>query len=284
MSHKKGNRNLSLVDFKNLIGRVGRLGITLNGNVFLISENNSTSERFKNLLETSVPKQQLSVTSALSSDEKQYIVQSLYKGILTLDPAPKKFRDYDTARKFALILVKDILDNKYSCVRNEFGPYLSDEITNRIKGIFSNAISYIDDDINTSPDQVGRLHAAIYDGLSYPQSLSYSSILEFLNQLDDIFLWSLYEPKLVKKAVDDSGHHKALRHYAVILSMWMNGERLSKIIMNQIKYTRDNKGDVEVHGNYESYNGSKEHDNLIIISVLKTVEDIILFKIVRAGH
>ena len=59
----------------------------------------------------------------------------------------------------------------------------------------------------------------------------------------------------------------------------MNGERLSKIIMNQIKYTRDNKGDVEVHGNYESYNGSKEHDNRIIISVLKTVEDIILFKI-----
>lgn len=279
MSHKKGNRNLSLVDFKNLIGRVGRLGITLNGNVFLISENNSTSEKFKSLLETPVPKQQLSVTAALSSEEKQYIVQSLYKADLTLDPVSKKFKDYEIARKFALILVKDILDDKYSCVRNEFAPYLSDEITNRIKGIFCNAIDCIDDDINTSPDQVSRLHAAIYNGLSYPQSLSYSSILEFLNQLNEIFLWPLYEPKLVKKAVDDSGHHKALRHYAVVLSMWMNGERLSKIIMNQIKYTRENKGNVEVNGNYESYNGSKEHDNLIIISVLKTVEEVILFKI-----
>ena len=114
MSHKNGTRILSAVDFRNLVGRVGRLGITLNGNAFLVCERGSSSEKFKKLLETPIPNQELSVTTALSSEEKQSIVQALYEGDVTLEQYSKKFNNYELARKFSLILVKDILDDRRS--------------------------------------------------------------------------------------------------------------------------------------------------------------------------
>lgn len=280
MSHKNGNRLLSSVDFRNLIGRVGRLGITLNGNAFLVCEGSSTSEKFRKLLEAPIPDQQLSITTALSSEEKQSIVQSLYEGDLTLEQNIKKFNNYELARKFSLILVKDILDDRKSCVRNEFTQFLSEDKVNRIKGIFSNALSCIDDDINTSPDQISLLRNEINNGLSYPEYMDYDSILGFLNKLCKIFRWQLYEPNLIKGTVDSEGNFKSLRHYSVILTMWMRGDRLNWIIKNQIEYHAKNKKEVEVSPQrYETYNGTKNHDNIIIINVLRTIEDIILFKI-----
>ena len=277
-SHKNGRSVLSEVNFRNLIGRVGRLGQTLNGNVYLINEEAASIRKFKELLEKPVPEQKLSITTALNSDDKKQIVACLYKGDLSLQNI--KFNNYEVARKFALILLKDILDDRHSYVFRVFAEFLNDEIIGRIKGIFSNASSCIDDDINTSADQITNLRFAISNGLCYPQNFDHGSIVSFLEKMADVFNWDLYETALVGNKKDEQGHRPMLRYYAVILSRWMRGERLSSIIKEEIKYITDNGRTVNIStNNIVAYNGSVSHKNAIIIEVLKVIEETVLFKL-----
>ena len=52
------------VDFRNLIGRVGRISFNLYGNVFFVSDDKSvTPEKYIEMLQTPVPSQELSVTT-----------------------------------------------------------------------------------------------------------------------------------------------------------------------------------------------------------------------------
>lgn len=52
------------VDFRNLIGRVGRISFNLYGNVFFVSEEKSvTPEKYVEMLQTPVPDQKLSIST-----------------------------------------------------------------------------------------------------------------------------------------------------------------------------------------------------------------------------
>ena len=64
------------VDFRNLIGRVGRISFNLYGNVFFVSDDKSvTPEKYIEMLQTPVPSQELSITTdpkVLKKVEKKY--------------------------------------------------------------------------------------------------------------------------------------------------------------------------------------------------------------------
>ena len=47
MSYKRGRSNLNHVEFKNLIGRVGRIEFNLYGNIFLIRDTESIKKKKK---------------------------------------------------------------------------------------------------------------------------------------------------------------------------------------------------------------------------------------------
>ena len=52
------------VDFRNLIGRVGRISFNLYGNVFFVSEEKSvTPEKYVEMLQMPVPDQSLSIST-----------------------------------------------------------------------------------------------------------------------------------------------------------------------------------------------------------------------------
>lgn len=64
-------------------------------------------------------------------------------------------------RKFGLILLRDIVEDKDTLVRREFKPFLTDEDEKKIRDKFKNTETTPDDDINTSVDQTKRLIMAI---------------------------------------------------------------------------------------------------------------------------
>jgi len=60
-------------------------------------------------------------------------------------------------RKFALILIKDIVKNRNSRVKNEFSELLTEKNIEHIQSIFANKKVQPDNDINVSIDQTENL-------------------------------------------------------------------------------------------------------------------------------
>lgn len=278
------------VDFRNLIGRVGRISFNLYGNVFFVSDDKSvTPEKYIEMLQTPVPSQELSVTTdpkVLKKVEKKYVVDILKQGDALI---PQRTNDngkelqseeeYIMMRKFGLVLLRDIMENRDSFVRKSFADILSPADEAIIREKFSTSPTLPDDDINTSVDQTKRLILAIRRGLQYPQIDSgifhYEDIIKFLATLSDVFEWDIYEKNTL-------GKESLRRWYAVILCQWMEGYGLSYIMRSAIDYKRKHPENFRVSA-YEPptiYDDcSKEHRNVVFAEVLETIENVILFSI-----
>lgn len=281
---------MSPVDFRNLIGRVGRISYNLYGNVFFVSEEKSVKpEDYIEMLQTPVPEQELSITTnpkVLKKVEKQYVVDILKSGSSVIPQrvnaegeALQSEESYVMMRKFGLILLRDIMEDRDSLVRREFSDLLSVADENDIRAKFSDSPTLPDDDINTSVDQTKRLIKAIRDGLEYPPCINggfrYADVIEFLNKLATIFEWDTYERSSL-------GKESLRRWYAVILCQWMEGTGLSFIMKKAIEYRRDHPENfrVSMYQPPTTYNDrSKEHRNVVFAETLEVIENIILFSI-----
>lgn len=277
-------REMNPVDFRNLIGRVGRISYNLYGNVFFVSEDKAmVNESYINMLQTPVPEQKLSISTnpdVLKKVEKQYIANILKSGSAEI---PKRRNDqtdesYVMMRKFGLILLRDILEERDSLVHREFQEFLTIEDEEYIRNKFKESSTLPDDDINTSVDQTQRLIIAIKKGLEYPSSnggFVYADVIEFLNKLSDIFDWPTYEKSTL-------GNAAKRRWYAVILCQWMEGKGLSFIMKKAIAYHKDNPEGFRVSA-YQpptKYNdSSKEHRNVVFADTLEVIENVVLFSI-----
>lgn len=281
---------MSPVDFRNLIGRVGRISYNLYGNVLFVSEEKSVKpEDYIEMLQTPVPEQDLSITTnpkVLKKVEKQYVVDILKSGSSVIPQrvnaegeALQSEESYVMMRKFGLILLRDIMEDRDSLVRREFSDLLSVADENDIRAKFSDSPTLPDDDINTSVDQTKRLIKAIRDGLEYPPcnngGFRYADVIEFLNKLATIFEWDTYEKSSL-------GKEPLRRWYAVILCQWMEGTGLSFIMKKAIEYRRDHPDNfyVSAYQPPTTYNDrSKEHRNIVFAETLEVIENIILFSI-----
>lgn len=272
-SYKNGRSNLTVVEFKNLVGRVGRIEYNLYGNVFLTALDTQTlTEKFKELLEKEIPDQSLSIVSELKPKYKQYIVEQLLKGNIALDKQETQtVNEYKLMRKFAIILLKDIIADNDSYVKSQFAIYLEQPIINKIKDCFAKNKD-MDDDINVSVDQTESLIVAIKQGLSYPTTFDYNELMTFLKKLSTIFKWKKYEQ-------DTIGNPNALGFYAVILNQWVQGYGLGQIIQKAIKYKKLNPIEaLFIDFKKVGYTDSKEHKNVIITDTLNAIEQVVLFQ------
>lgn len=274
------------IEFRNLIGRVGRIEFNLYGNVFLTRiENKTEPQKYADLIEKEIPNQELSLISELTRPQKKVIVNCLAEGNIELLKYPKNQTVENCAlmRKFALILLKDIISNRNSFVRKAFSDLLSPEIENSIRVAFSNRPT--DDDINISSDQVENLTSEIVKGLTYPQltpqgNIDYQQLVAFLERLCAIFKWNKYERSTLGHTSIKTGQHGKLRWYAVILSQWISGNGLSIIMQSAIKYKQEHPSSgVEVDRKIVDYDDSIKHRNIVISDTLNAIEDVILFRI-----
>jgi hypothetical protein len=279
----KGNSTFAPVDFYNLIGRVGRIEYNLYGNVFFARiEERTKEDNFIELLKNGVPNLTLSLVTELTDKHKEIIVNSLLNGNIEI-PKDDTIKDdeYPFIRKFAIILLRDIMKDRHSVVRKEFVNFLTIKKEKQIREKFSKLESKPDDDINASVDQTNRLIYAIRNGLEYPQinedgNADFNAILYFLEKLYDIFKWDKYETKELK-------NKNSLRFYALILSQWVDGRGLSFITNSSIEYAqrmmRTNKPKkTSIYHKQIIFDNSQLHKNIIIGEVLETIETIVLFR------
>ncbi len=276
-SSKTGQTELSEIEFRNLIGRVGRVSSTLYGNVFMVDGLQRREKNdYEKLLGSDIPEQKLSVVGNLTTDEKIYVIECLKEGVVKFGKYPENQPDDRAAmmRKFGLTLLSDIMKDRNSIVLEEFKNYMKDGDRKIIKEKFTKEKLPVDDDISVSADQTLTLEMAITGGLRYPEVINYDSILGFLQTLSRIFNWKAYEPK--KKL----GNDNQLKRYSVLLAKWMGGDGLSQIVVDAIDYQKDHPDRFYLNGRKSYYdNANPDHVNQVIEDTLETLENVILFSI-----
>ena len=279
------------VDFRNLIGRVGRISFNLFGNVYFVSEETEKveSDDYVRMLQEKVPEQVLSITTdpkVLKKVEKKYVADILKSGSSVIPQrvneegkALQSEESYIMMRKFGLILLRDIVEDKDTLVRREFKQFLTDEDERNIRAKFKNTETVPDDDINTSVDQTKRLIIAIKrDNLRYPDVkdgyFKHDVVLAFLRKLSDVFQWKIYESSTL-------GKDTLLSWYAVILCEWMEGNGLNYIMRAALKHHREHPENFWIN-NYtrDVYNDNdKIHRNIVFADTLEVIENIVLFSV-----
>jgi len=297
-SHKNGG-NMGPVDFRNLMGRVGRIEFNLYGNVFLVAIKYRTNkERFLSLLKEKIEPQKLSLVTVLSDVQKEKIVRTLESGSTELLKEPDQSpSEYSLVRKFSNILLKDIVNERQSRVREEFADYLKPEVERRIMDRFHDSENPMDEDITLSIDQTENLKDRIRGGLHYPAiriggKANYTELYNFLVELCEIFKWETYEMDTLGFRNKDSGELSRLKHYAFVLNQWVSGMSIERMVADQIA---DNEETNRLHeqdpihypkqalvrykNHYEVFENTVEHVNALIGNMLEDIEDIILFRI-----
>lgn len=292
-SHKKGRRPFNEVDFKNLMGRVGRAKYNLFGNVFIVrlekeikNDNDDELKKFEGLLKSDIPPQKLSIETELTHNQKQFICDTLLDGNIEIQgyPSSQGADNYDLMRKTMLILLGDIENHRRSRVRKEFDDVLTPEIEAKIRKIFSYPEKQSSDDINVSYDQVRGIRKLIQEGLCYPiikdgkKGPDYYETVDFLTKLAEAFKWHIYEKKTL--GYKNHGKYTLLSWYAVLLIHWMQGYGLNFILRMSIEDYAKKQRTVRVdYVNKETYNGSQAHKNIIIGETLEAIEEVLLFRL-----
>lgn len=294
MDNKIALSEMNPVDFRNLIGRVGRISFNLYGNVFFVSEKDSKvkSEDYVQMLQQEIPEQVLSISTnpnVLKKVEKKYVAEILKSGKSEIPKrtnqngeALQSEESYIMMRKFALILQRDIVNDRDSLVRREFRDFLTPTDEKAIRDNFKDKPIVPDDDINTSVDQTRRLIAAIKrqnNPLHYPDLVNgkfvYQDVLDFLDELSGVFRWDIYESGTLGKPT-------LRKWYTVILCQWMEGGGLKFIMSRALDYHKDNPYPFWIN-KYDpptTYNPrSLDHHNIVFADTLEVIENIVLFSI-----
>lgn len=287
LNEKIGRKTMTPVDFKNLLGRVGRIQYNLYGNVFILTGATHTKKhKAEKLLQAEVPVQRLSIDSSagiITEALKQGIVESLKQGRVDFPKGNETYEVYQMKRKFGLMLLRDITEDRDSLVRREFTSCLDEDDLETIRSAFTVG-SAQDDDINISSDQTASLNAAIRAGLKYPNLTSngrfdFDDTFVFLEKLANIFNWRIYDSQTLGKIAKDSSSLTLLRWYAVLLTQWMEGHGLRSIMNKALEYRRS-QGNIYIQGQgVVHYDDSPVQRNIVFSDILKTLEDVILFSL-----
>lgn len=287
--YRNGLKDMRPIDFRNLVGRVGRLEFNLYGNVFLVATSEKASDKFEALLSKSLEKQTLSIEKGLTKPQKQNVVNILLQGDVEFPKHPQKQSEdsYDLMRKFAIILLNDIMANRDSRVRREFQKIMRPGDEDSIKEKFTGRQQHMrDSDITVSVDQNESLYEAIVsNGLEFPAIDSngrYDSdeLWVFLLRIAKIFKWKSYESYTLGAPANDPNKYSSLSYYKVILGQWVSGHGLQQIISEAIRFKKNNPHKAMfIDGKKVDYKEGTEHNNIIISEVLSVIDKIILFKL-----
>ena len=288
-SYRNGPSNMDEVEFKNLIGRVGRIKYNLYGNVVLVREDDKLKEeQYTKLLKSDVPPQELSLDIKSNAQYINALIQDLSDGDIEMstchDAAAET--DFEALRKFGLIYTRDLATGDITPVTETFEKYIDERQKQRIIENFP--VERTNDDITLSYDQAESLQDAIANGLAYPDltgeddKVDFEKLVEFMMNLRSLFKWDIYEKRTIGKPGTKS-LDSVIRWYSTILLRWIRGNGLRTIVGSAVKYKENNPETGVWSGPYkvaERYNpDSKYHKNLVIAESLSVIENVLLFSI-----
>lgn len=285
---QNGKRALSQLDFLNLIGRVGRLGHSMLGNVFLITGDtaNSHSNRaaYLSRMNNRLKKAKLSV-DVIKPKQAAAIKKSLEKGDVRLDNIEKD-KNYDLIRKLSLLYVKELRNDHHGVVRTHLAKHITYKEERKILQSLQERYSdELEDDINFSSDQSESLrnkisqenikgYPNIHDGggkLRWPEAKA------FLLKLSEIFNWAIYESDFVKSKQDKETQDKVIEDDAKIALLWMSGYSLQRICDFAIQIRDPERGDTRFLNRVRQYHENTPNidwETITINLVMKRLQNL----------
>lgn len=292
LSHKKSTSIMKPLDFKNLIGRAGRIKYSLWGNCFLLNLTDPNSIDYYEDFLTKIPDKEM--LSPYVENRKQSLVPSIFDNNYQLIKA--KGETYSKLQNFVMyrnLVIESIVNNSkdsfiYKSYEKDIQKYIESGktlITSNLNDISDliftpETIENVKNYIRTDAIKIPKLYD-IPDGLSENEKVRKEifnqnrlAIFDFLMQLYTAFDWETFEAK------DGIGNYKSLRYYAGLITSWIMGRRLSQIIYTELNYYSDIK---EIWNNIERKNevyiGSREQKNRVINNVLEDIEQVIKYSI-----
>lgn len=287
LNNQVGNRDFRAIDFWNLAGRAGRLAQELCGNVICVrwSTKNGRWTTDSSLDIVRSKKVEQIETDIISGRHNFY--QNLLNAAKdepftrrdTPDEQQRIFKSYSN------VLLSHFADERSSLLRNEFQrkkPQGVIEILNYEKSLEVPAdiisrfpgikVSYQDQLWKANPRKLKKMDIPTYD-----------SCLALLECLCDVYHWETEETG-GRHPLLPHGNRNCLRHYASLMSDWMNSKSINEIIAANI---RSHKGKRIPNGytsnntrNYEMFNpGSKVHLNIIINETISDIDTFIRFSL-----
>lgn len=288
-SYRNGPNNMDEVEFRNLMGRVGRIKFNLYGNVILVREDDKLKgEKFTELLKADVPQQKLSIEIPSNIKYIGTMINDLASGDIEMHSCHDATTetDFEALRKFGLIYIRDLATGVDTPVTRAFENYVDTKKKHQIMNLFPPERT--SDDITLSYDQAKNLHDAIANGLCYPQlsndndDVDFEALVEFMMKLRRLFKWDIYE----KHTIGKPGTYQldsVIRWYSTILLRWIRGNGLNAIIYNAIKHKEKHPETGVWSGHYRVASiydhNSKYHKNLVIAESLSVIENVLLFSI-----
>lgn len=301
LSHHKGTSNLSVLEFKNLIGRAGRIRYSLWGNAFLLALGDRDSiPKYRDYFKYELPKDKLlpevdgrkkEVATSLFDDKFEFI--------------KKTGETYSDLIKFVMyrnVLASAILKNdKSSAIYNHYKETIERELQ-----LGKQIINYDEDaiaDIRYAPETIYKIRTAIINGeIDLPNILHIEDIedgdmldeqknrvdqlieinaqelAQFYLKLYDLFQWDVFERKDQLGIVDFDNRQNALMHYARLTSRWISGQRLSRIILGRIYgYAKERKRWDPIRRQTVLYLDSIRERNDVITEVMDEIENELKF-------
>lgn len=234
-----GKGKLSRLDFLNLIGRVGRLGHSIIGNVFLITgeseKSHSNRDAYLSMLSGKLKKAKLSVT-VIKPKQAAIIKKNLEQGNVRLEDL-KDHRNYNLIRKLSLLYIKELKNNRLGIVREHLSKSINHDEEKKILQTLQKRYSdTLEDDINFSSDQSEKLREKINqeDIITYPNihngnKLNLLGTKNFLLKLSEIFDWEIYESDFIESREDKETQEKIVVDDARLTLLWISGYSLKKI-------------------------------------------------------
>lgn len=294
-SYKNGRSDMDEVEFRNLVGRVGRIKYNLYGNVFMLAEQESekvkietVTKKYEDLLNNEIPDQKLSIDGRLKEKQRNAIVSSLINGDVEMKSSleSETESDYTAMRKFAMILARDIVQGNHSLVTDVFSPLLGEDKISAIKQHFGK--DRTSDDITLSYDQWENLTDAIENGLEYPiltgddDTVDFEKLVDFLAVLRQIFKWEIYEKSTIGR-LGRINQNSVLRWYGTVLMQWIRGNGLNRILSSALDHKKKHPDEGIWSGRFmieQFYDSNNElHKNYVIAETLDVIENVILFSI-----
>jgi len=285
LNNKNGRTEFQPIDFWNLAGRAGRLKFELSGNIICLKENNKTWKKHEKLLGSKME-------IALNPTIENYIDNKLKKIEQVLNENPNIKNETETLKEIlryiANIISIDTLEIERANYRSEI---INQLIQNNKQEIIDLAkqkngkIEVPSSVLNTNNSIKLKIQNEVFIALQkqknkpseikLPAKLDYEICKEWLHKFYKMFKWQTEEKSFRSEA--------QLDYFAMLMNQWINGIPLNQIISQSIKFYSDSRRKVktgfgEGGPNFEPFNGSKQHINILIGSIIEDIENVLRFQ------
>lgn len=272
-----GLRDLTELDFRNLVGRAGRLSKELVGNIFVVKKDES---KWKEKSQKLINKQEL---PRLTSQILEKNNQNFYTNIGNIIQG-KELTNREMAKWKQRQLVEYAGIISYQTKRN-VDSVLSTQFSQRnkeAKQILKDISKFeVTDDILMTSITIKPVYQEQIlrekEHFEFPKEIDYTNIVKVLEQMSSKYNWVLEEDGR------QLGKEEKIPYYAVLMTDWMNSQSLNLIIKSTLKYMGKNNSQFPLnndHKNYVIFNkDDSSHINYVINELMKDIENIIRFKI-----